>query len=50
MAYKLIHPNDDTQKLQLVVQTLTWHSTYWTNQSKLNKVSKVFKPTNRNKY
>ena len=33
-------------RLQLMVETFE-HSTYWTNQSRFVKVSKVVKPTNK---
>ena len=50
MADKLMYnPYDDTEnypfcRLQLVVETFG-HSSWWTNQSKFNKVSKLVKPT-----
>ena len=52
MADKIMYiPNVDTQnypfcRFQLVVEMIE-HLTYWTIQSKLNKATKIGKPTNK---
>ena len=44
MVYKLMYiPNDDTQNYPFCILQLVE-----TNQSKLNKVTKVVRPTNKN--